>query len=190
MSLFEIMLIALGLAMDAFAVSVANGVIIREVKISHAIRFGLYFGIFQFAMPLIGWLIGMTFVDYIAVIDHWVAFVLLSFIGVNMLMDALAKDKNPIELRHNSEIMKWQNMTMMAIATSIDALAVGISFAVIYTDIIVSAVIIGVIAFIMSMLGVLLGKSLGRLFRRGAEIVGGLILIIIGTKILIEHLIY
>lgn len=189
MTIFEIFLIAIGLAMDAFAVSIANGVTIRDVKLSHAIKFGLYFGVFQFAMTIIGWLIGMTFADYINAIDHWVAFILLTVIGFNMIFEEINKvNKKDYNIQSDITFLKWNKMTMLAVATSIDALAVGVSFAVIYTNIILSAIIIGLIALIMSFVGVLIGNKLGKLLKKGAVIIGGIILIVIGIKILIEHI--
>lgn len=189
MGLLIIVMIAIGLAMDAFAVSLANGVIIKDVKFKDALIFGLYFGAFQLIMPIIGWGIGMTFASYITNIAHWVAFVVLTFIGGNMIWDTLFTKECNNKMHCKSDIMSWRNMTMLAIATSIDALAVGVSLAVVSSGIILSALIIGVIAFILSVAGVLLGNRLGRLFTKSAGIIGGVILIIIGIKILIEHLI-
>lgn len=182
-------MIAIGVAMDAFAVSVANGVIIKEVKIKHALYFGLYFGLFQFIMPILGWIIGMTFVDYISTIAHWVGFVLLGFIGSNMLYDSIKAKENTSTIS-DINILRWQNMTMLAIATSIDALAVGVSLAVFYSNILYSAIIIGIVAFIASFIGVFLGKRLGKLFKRSATIIGGAILLIIAFKILLEHIVF
>jgi putative Mn2+ efflux pump MntP len=189
MSFLEIIIIAFGLAMDAFAVSVASGVALNKVKPVYALRFGVYCGIFQFIMPLIGWLIGTTFADYITAIDHWVAFILLVFIGGNMLLEAFKKKKEDCEIKSDETILGWKNMTLLAVATSIDALAVGVGFAVMGAHIWLSASIIGLIAFGMAYIGVMLGKKLGCIFKKRAEIVGGLILIGIGLKILIEHLI-
>jgi len=190
MNYFEILLIALGLAMDASAVSVANGVALKEVNYKHALKFGLYCGVFQSVMPVLGWLIGMTFADYIMAISHWVAFILLAFIGGNMIFSALRKKKDEVKVNKDNEILRWQNLTMLAIATSIDAMAVGVSFAVLQdVNIWIASLIIGAVAFILSFLGVLLGKKLGKLFKSGAELIGGIILVLIGTKILIESLI-
>lgn len=189
MNFLEIILIAIGLAMDAFAVSVANGVILKEINKRNILMFGIYFGTFQFAMPLIGWLIGMTFADYLVTIDHWVAFVLLSYIGGNMIIESFKREDKNYIVKTDKEILRWQNMTILAIATSIDAMAVGVSLAVVSSgNILFSSIVIGIVAFILSSIGVLLGKKLGNIFKKSAEIIGGSILIMIGIKTLLEHI--
>ena len=185
MGFAEIFLIAIGLSMDAFAVSLANGIIIKKVTISDCFKFGLFFGVFQFIMPVIGWILGTTVSGYISMFDHWIAFLLLSFIGGKMIYESFKADDE-----EKDKPLNWKNMTILAVATSIDALAVGISFAVMETKIIISSVIIGVTAFIISFFGVVLGKKLGGKIKSGAEIFGGVILISIGLKILIEHLFF
>ena len=181
----EIFLIAVGLAMDAFAVSLANGIIIKKVKLTDCLKFGLFFGIFQFVMPIIGWVLGITISGYISMFDHWIAFLLLSFIGIKMIYESLKGDETKKE-----KPLNWKNMTILAISTSIDALAVGINFAVMGARVIISSVIIGVTAFIISFFGVILGKKLGNKIKSSAEVFGGIILISVGIKILIEHLFF
>jgi putative Mn2+ efflux pump MntP len=162
---------------------------LKEAGYSQALKFGAFCGAFQAIMPVLGWLVGMIFASYILEIGHFIAFILLVLIGGNMLINAFKKRKTQA-VCNDKEIMRWQNLTMLALATSIDAMAVGVSFAVISSvNIFLSALIIGAVAFMMSYLGVLLGKKLGKLFKSGAEVLGGIILIGIGVKILIEHLI-
>ena len=185
MNYTEIFLIAIGLSMDAFAVSLANGIIIKKIRLSDCLKFGLFFGIFQFIMPAIGWGLGTTVSGYISAFDHWIAFLLLGFIGVKMIYESLKSDDDGEE-----KSLGFVNMTILAIATSIDALAVGISFAVMETRIFISSIIIGITTFIISFSGVILGKRLGVKLKTGAEVFGGIILISIGLKILIEHLFF
>lgn len=184
------MFIALGLAMDAFSVAVTDGIIIKNLKFSNALKIGLFFGIFQAVMPCIGWLLGFGFIKYIKTIDHWVAFGLLAFIGINMIVESLkdddddkSSDKNPLDNKV---------LTVLAVATSIDALAVGITFATVgsYINIFVSAAVIGAVALVCSVVGVYIGKKFGDLFGGKAELAGGTVLLIIGLKILIEHLFF
>lgn len=187
MDIVSIILIAIGLAMDAFAVSIVSGITLQKPRASQAIVFGLFFGAFQFIMPLIGWYAGSYFTGYIELYAHWVAFLLLAIIGLKMIIESL---KNGIdeENKENNNIMTIQNLTLLAIATSIDALAVGVSFAALNTNILFAAAIIGVIAFFFSYCGVLLGKRLGILVGKKMETVGGIILVIIGLKILFENI--
>lgn len=188
MNTIEISLIALGLAMDAFAVSLANGVIIKNVKISHALTFGLYFGSFQCGMALLGWLAGRTFASYLSRFGPWIAFILLAMIGCNMIIEGVKRNKNGADESSvkNEDILKWSNMSMLAVATSIDALAIGVSLAIVNTYIVSTSIIIGLFAFILSLVGVLIGNKLNKVFKKNAEIVGGVILLIIAIKILIE----
>ena len=188
MGFFQTILISIGLAMDAFAVSVANGMALDRPKISHAVKFGVYFGIFQMGMALIGWWAGSSFADYIVGVAHWVAFILLTIIGVNMLIDGISKKKQNITKCTNEAILRFSNMVMLAVATSLDALAVGVGLAVVNINILYIALSIGVISFLLSAMGVILGKTLSKAFQKGAEILGGTILIAIGLKILLEHL--
>ncbi len=189
MNFFVILLIALSLAMDAFAVSVSNGIAIKNLKTKHAVKTGLYFGFFQFAMPLIGWALGTSFSNAISSIDHWVAFVLLGAIGGKMVWDACHND--PCDKQKNrsaQEVLTAKLLVVQAIATSIDALVVGVSFAMLQVNIWGACTIIGIVAFLLSFFGSLLGKKIGCFFQQKAAIAGGIILIGIGLKILLEHL--
>ena len=180
----SILFIALGLAMDAFAVSIASGLTIKESKIKHALMIGLSFGIFQAAMPVIGWACGSLFKDFIACIDHWIAFALLSIIGIKMIYESFSIKKKDKGL--NTQDLRI--LFILSIATSIDALAVGITLSFLDIAIIMPALIIGVITFILSFAGVFIGNKFGHFFENKIEAVGGMILIVIGIKILIEHL--
>lgn len=189
MGSFKIFIIAIGLAMDAFAVSVANGAVIKEVKLWQAIVFGLYFGIFQCCMAILGYTAGKFFADSLSQWGGWIAFFLLITIGCNMIIDAVRKHNNSeVVCKSVEDIMKWQNMTMLGIATSIDALVVGVGFAVISLQIFGAALIIGLCALIMSVLGVLLGNRMNKYLKNCAEVVGGIMLIAIAIKILIENI--
>lgn len=201
MDILSIILIAIGLSMDAFAVSVTNGIIIKDIKMGHALKIGLYFGAFQAVMPIIGWLAGSQFEEYIISIDHWIAFVMLAFIGGKMIWEAYGAEDNETETveemcevavsKQNTvceDPLRIGRLIVLAVATSIDALAVGISFAFLRVSIIQSAALIGMITFIICFAGVYIGNKCGCLLKRKAEIVGGLILICIGLKILLEHL--
>lgn len=184
MDLLSLIFTGVGLAMDASAVSIAKGMSLPKEKIkSYALKLGLAFGIFQGLMPLIGYLAGSAFSGYIQSVDHWVAFILLALIGLNMI-------KESREEKENEEVsdLSFKVILLLAVATSIDALAVGVSFAFLKVNIILASSIIAIVTFILSFVCVVIGKSLGTLFQKYAEIFGGLILIIIGAKILIEHL--
>lgn len=183
-----IFMTALGLAMDAFAVSVCKGISLQRIKLSHALRFGVFFGAFQFAMPLLGWFLASSFAEYIQAYDHWIAFILLAFIGGKMFKEGCEDDGE--EVCDEAEILSFRNMTVLAVATSIDAMAVGISFALIHVDVLSASAVIGVVAFALSAAGVLLGKKLGGVFQKGAEKFGGIVLILIGLRILIDHLFF
>jgi putative Mn2+ efflux pump MntP len=177
-------MLALGLAADAFAVSLSSGLAIRNLKINKALKIALFFGGFQALMPLIGWVAGLSLSDFISPIDHWVAFGLLSFIGARMIyestQDEISEKKiNPLDT---------YTLLTLSIATSMDALAVGIGFAFLKTSIFAPITAIGFITFFLSFIGVFLGHKFGNLFQNKIEIIGGLILILIGSKILIEHL--
>jgi len=188
LDILSTLLIAAGLAMDAFAVSLASAMTIRTPKASHALRFGLFFGFFQFLMPVLGWLLGSYFAGLITAYDHWVAFSLLAVIGARMIWESVKGDDETET--DEGRLLSFKNMLLLAIATSIDALAVGVSFAVVNTSIWFSSAVIGVVAFLFSFIGVLLGKRLGVLVGKRMEILGGVILIAIGVKILIEHLFF
>jgi len=188
MTFYSIVLIAFGLAMDAFAVSVSNGIAIPDFKFSQKVKMSIVFGLFQFLMPVLGFLLGRTIVDFIAFIDHWIAFALLSLIGGNMILEAFKKDAEG-EISMESTISN-KILIFQAIATSIDALIIGITFAVLEADIYFSSIIIGVVCFGLSFIGAVTGEKLGCIFKEKAEILGGVILIGIGLKTLIEHLLF
>lgn len=186
MGLVELVLIAVGLSMDAFAVSVCKGLGMKRLNMRTALVLALFFGGFQALMPTVGWLLGSQFLGFIEPIDHWIAFVLLAAIGAKMLWETVheedggsGEDTSRIDLRE---------FFVLAVATSIDALAVGISFAVLSVDIIPSASLIGVITFCFTLAGVAVGHFFGSRYEKPAGIVGGVVLILIGTKILLEHL--
>ncbi len=183
MGIIELIVLSIGLAMDAFAVSICKGLSMPRMKWKNAIIIGLYFGYFQALMPALGYLLGVNFQDRISNIDHWVAFILLAVIGINMIKEAISKDNDV----HNDSI-KFKDMIVLAIATSIDALAVGITFAFLNVNLILAISLIGVITFIISVLGVKVGNIFGDKYEKKAEFVGGIILILLGIKILLEHL--
>ena len=170
--------------MDAFAVSICKGLAMRTMNWKNAWKAGLYFGGFQALMPTLGYLLGSTFEQYITAVDHWIAFVLLCLIGGNMIREALSKDEEKLDASFS-----FKTMLLLAIATSIDALAVGITFALLPDVNIVAAVLfIGATTFILSAIGLKVGNVFGAKYKSKAELVGGIILILIGTKILLEHL--
>lgn len=180
-------LLGIGLSMDAFAVSVCKGLAVEKVKPSHMTTAGAWFGGFQMLMPLIGYFLGASFHSYIEKYDHWVAFLLLVLIGVNMLREALSKKDD--EEEDTDASFGFKTMFVMAVATSIDALAVGIALAMEpETNIWLSIACIGITTFLLSAAGVKIGSIFGNKFKRKAEITGGVILIFLGLKILLEHL--
>ncbi len=178
----ELFFIAVGLSMDAFAVSVCKGLSVRKLRPRHLLLAGLYFGGFQALMPVIGWLLGSRFETLIVSVDHWVAFGLLSLIGGNMIKESFSPEE---EMNDDFGV---KTMLLLAVATSIDALAVGITFAFLSVRILPAAGLIGVTTFLLSMAGVWIGQVFGARFKAGAERLGGVILILIGVKILLEHL--
>ena len=183
MGFISVLLIALSLAMDAFAVSVSNGIAVQSIRKRDCLKVALYFGVFQFIMPVIGYLLASGFEELIKSFDHWIAFLLLCAIGINMIRECEKEESCGCEELSNKKLV------LQAIATSIDALAVGISFAVIHDDkILFNSLIIGVVAFVLSFVGGLFGKGLGGIFQKSANRIGGIILICIGIKILYEHL--
>lgn len=182
--MLDICLIAVSLAMDAFAVSVSSGITVRGFHWRHALKLGFWFGSFQFAMPVLGWLLGSTVSGYVQAVGPYLAFAVLAVIGARMTWEAM---RSPCGGEGPGELT-IPRLAGLALATSIDALAVGVSMAFLEVDVLSSALVIGLVAFILSLLGGLLGRRLGCLFRRRAEIVGGLVLIGIGIKILLEHL--
>ena len=184
MSFVEILLIGIGLSMDAFSVSICKGLTTKRFSWKMALTCGLWFGLFQALMPLVGYFLGEQFEEYITAVDHWIAFGLLFLIGANMIREAVWGNEDH---EHNGALDP-KTMLLLAIATSIDALAVGISFACIQVKIWSSILIIGVTTFLFSILGVKIGNLFGSKFEKSAGIVGGIILILIGLKILLEHL--
>lgn len=187
MSILSIILIAIGLSMDAFAVALTTGMKTNDCNRNKiAIKAAVYFGVFQGIMPLIGWSLGIKFTSYIENIDHWIAFILLSIIGGKMIYEAL-KSKEEDE-KEEEDYTSNKRFLILAIATSIDALAVGVSFAFLNVNIITAVIIIALITFILSLIAVYLGRLLGEVLKSKAELAGGIILVIIGIKILVEHL--
>ena len=190
MGIIEIILIGVALSMDAFAVSIAKGLATGTPTWRHALCAGMWFGGFQALMPLLGYLLGSAFAELIAAVDHWIAFALLALIGGNMIREALSTGGDAEgEAEHDASFAP-KAMLFLAIATSIDALAAGIDFALLDVDIWLAIALIGAITFILSAAGLLFGGVLGERFRKGAQIAGGAVLIGIGIKILIEHLFF
>ena len=183
MSIFELFLLAVGLSMDAFAVAVCKGLATGKVRFRHMLIPGVWFGVFQALMPLIGYFLGSRFEKYIVSVDHWIAFVLLAGIGANMLREA-RKD----EAGDEDASLAVKVMLPLALATSIDALAVGVTFAFLQVRIVPAVSFIGVITFLLSMAGVKIGSIFGTKYKSKAELSGGVILILLGIKILLEHL--
>lgn len=189
MLLFMVLfLMGVGLSMDAFAVSVCKGLAMRKVNKKQAIVIGLFFGGFQALMPLLGWSLGIQFEQYITSIDHWIAFILLGFIGGKMIVEAVKPDDESVEVKEMDPPLNIKEMFALAIATSIDALAVGITFAFLGYPIVESIVIIGITTFVISIIGVYIGNFFGSMYKKKAELAGGIILVLLGNKILLEHL--
>lgn len=184
----ELFLLGIGLAMDAFAVSVCKGLGMRRLNKKQTLIIGLYFGGFQALMPLIGWLLGSQFQKYITSIDHWIAFILLGFIGGKMMIEAIREWNEEETVDVIDAPLDHKNMLVLAVATSIDALAVGITFAFLDTPIIEAITIIGITTMVISIIGVVVGNFFGSRYKSKAEFIGGLILILLGLKILLEHL--
>lgn len=183
MGFLELFLIAVGLAMDAFAVSVCKGLSMDKIKLKNALIIGGYFGIFQGGMPVLGYLLGVQFQSKITAIDHWIAFVLLALIGANMIRESLSKEEVTPDASVN-----FKTMIVLAVATSIDALAIGVTFAFLEVNIILAALLIAAVTFIISLGGVKIGNVFGVKYKSKAEFIGGLILILLGLKILLSHL--
>ena len=184
-------LMGVGLAMDAFAVSICKGLSMKKVKWQHATIIGLFFGGFQALLPFVGWLLGSQFEQYITKVDHWIAFGLLGIIGGKMLYEAIKGDEEEgcsCCNDKNADKLDLKELFILAIATSIDALAVGITFAFLKYPVVKAVTVIGVVTFIISMAGVYIGNFFGSRFKKKAEIAGGIILVGIGIKILLEHL--
>ncbi len=185
MSNVELLLLAVALAMDAFAVAVSEGIRMAKLRHAHALKVGFFFGVFQGIMPAIGYLAGMTVDEYIESVDHWIALGLLSFIGIRMIVEACRPEGCE---RQPACASNTRTLCVLSLATSIDALAVGISLAIQHENIVICSSVIGGITLVGCYLGVLVGRQLGCMFRKRAEIAGGIVLILIGIKILLEHL--
>ena len=183
MGMMELFLIAVGLSMDAFAVSVCKGLSLGKIKVKHMCIAGLWFGGFQALMPAIGYFFGSFFTDFITTFSHWIAFALLLIIGGNMVKEALGNEEEEMDAA-----MDMKSMFVLAIATSIDALAVGVSFAFMQVQIVWAVLFIGVITFVLSAIGVKVGCLFGTKYKSKAELAGGIVLILIGLKILLEGL--
>ena len=179
----QLFILSVGLAMDAFAVSICKGLSIRALKPRHALAVGAWFGAFQALMPAAGWLLGSAFTDLIESVDHWIAFVLLSLIGGNMIREAFSREEE-----ESDPSLAPVTMLLLAVATSIDALAVGVTFAFLGVDILPAVTLIGVCTFLISAAGVKIGNVFGSRYKSKAELAGGVVLVLIGVKILLEHL--
>lgn len=189
MGFVELFMIAVGLSMDAFAVSVCKGLGMRKVNYLHALVIALFFGAFQGLMPVLGWLLGTQFESYITSIDHWIAFGLLGFIGGKMIWDAFHEGEGGGESCDAGEPrLSIRELLVLAIATSIDALAIGITLAFLNVDIAAAAVLIAITTFALAFIGVVIGNRFGSKYQKRASIFGGVVLIAIGVKILLEHL--
>ena len=184
MDFLSLFILAVGLSMDAFAVAVCKGLALKKIAFRHALTVGLWFGIFQALMPLLGYLLAAQFKDAIAAYDHWIAFILLALIGGNMIREAVFEK----EEAETDGALSFRSMLPLAVATSIDALAVGVTFAFLDVRIVPSVTLIGVTTLILSMLGVKAGSLFGAKYEQKAEILGGVILILLGVKTLLEHL--
>ena len=182
MGILELIILSIGLAMDAFAVSICKGLSVKKVKPKHYLIVGGYFGGFQALMPLVGYLLGISFQQFIVSIDHWIAFILLGIIGINMIKGSFEDDENV------NASFSFKDMLPLAVATSIDALAVGITFAFLQVNIALAVTLIGVITFIFSAVGIKIGVIFGDKFKNKAELLGGVVLILIVLKILLDHL--
>ena len=182
MHLSELIIIAIGVSMDAFAVSICKGLSVRSLQPKHACLTALWFGGFQALMPLIGYFLGVSFADFVSSVDHWIAFVLLGIIGGNMIKESFSKDECDY-----SPDFSFKTMLSLAVATSIDALAIGVSFAFLRVNIWTSVLIIGLTTGAFSALGVCIGKFFGCRYKSKAEFTGGFILVAMGVKILLEH---
>lgn len=183
MGLIEIILSGIALAMDAFAVSICKGLTLKKMEISKALICGIYFGVFQALMPLIGYFIGKSFITFIESFDHWIAFAILAIIGINMIRESFSKEEVDPDFSAKA-------MLILALATSIDALTMGLSFSMVdlRVNIFVAVTIIGVITFVLSGLGVFIGNIFGSRFNKVAQIIGGVCLVLIGVKVLLDGL--
>ena len=188
MTFIELFLIGVGLSMDAFAVAICQGLSMTRIKWGHALTVGLYFGGFQALMPFIGWMLGSQFAGRIQQYDHWIAFILLVLIGGNMIREALSGDEEDAAQAETDLRLDHKKLFLMAIATSIDALAIGVTFAFLETAILPAIGIIGCTTFCISVAGVVVGCWFGARYKKRAEITGGAILVLLGVRILLEHL--
>lgn len=190
MSFLSVFIIGIGLSMDAFAVSLAKGFCLKKDILKYAFKISFLFGVFQAIMPLIGWFAGTYFENYIKSIDHWIAFILLGFLGGKMILESIKEfnSNDESELACDRDTLSFKSLIVLAVATSIDALAVGISFGFLNVNIIPSILIIGLTTFILCFIAVVIGKKLGESLQKYSELIGGVILVIIGIKILLEHL--
>ena len=188
MTFIELFLIGVGLSMDAFAAAICQGLFMTRIKWGHALTVGLYFGGFQALMPFIGWMLGSQFADRIQQYDHWIAFILLVLIGGNMIREALSGDEEDAAQAETDLRLDHKKLFLMAVATSIDALAIGVTFAFLETAILPAIGIIGCTTFCISVAGVAVGCWFGARYKKRAEITGGAILVLLGVRILLEHL--
>ncbi|WP_273419540.1 manganese efflux pump MntP family protein [Veillonella caviae] len=185
MSIIEIILISIGLAMDAFGVSIGKGLTMPKGSNGKKIVLAALFGGFQFVMPLIGWAIGRQFIDIIAEFDHWIIFVLLGYLGISMIRESY-NDESDEEAENNN--LGFGEMMVLSVATSLDAMAVGLTFAFMDINVWFASGMIGIITFLISLIGIYMGRFMGQFVGRYAELIGGAVLILIGTKILMQHL--
>lgn len=183
MGIAELMIIAVGVSMDAFAVSICKGLSVSEVRPAHALKTVVWFGGFQALMPVIGYFLGVSFADMVSSVDHWIAFILLGIIGANMIRESFEKE----ECCRKDSDFSFSTMLALALATSIDALAIGVSFAFLHVNIWIAVICIGLVTGAFSAAGVFVGNSFGRKYKSKAEVAGGIILILMGIKILVEH---
>lgn len=183
MNILKLLFIAVSLSADAFAVSVCKGLNMKKINYKHAFIIGGFFGVFQAVMPLIGWAVGRQFASIVTSVSHWIAFALLAFVGIKMLVEAIKDSAEEIP-----EGLDYKELSLLAVATSIDALAVGVVFAFENVKIVPSVLVIGCTTFVLSVLGVVVGNRFGAKYNKGAQITGGVILILLGAKILLEGL--
>lgn len=186
MTIAEILIFAVGVSMDAFAVSICKGLSVHKVQPAHVVKSGLWFGGFQALMPLIGYFLGISFADFVTDVDHWIAFVLLGIIGGNMIKESYQKD----DAEDVSSDFSVKTMLAMAVATSVDALAIGVSFAFLKVNIAVAVTVIGLTTALVSGAGILIGNFFGSRWKSKAEFAGGFILVAMGLKILVDHLMF
>ncbi|MCR5397165.1 MAG: manganese efflux pump MntP family protein [Lachnospiraceae bacterium] len=188
MSGIELVLLSVGLAMDAFAVAICKGLAMNRVNVKQCLVIALFFGGFQAGMPVLGWLLGSTFANKIKMVDHWIAFLLLGYIGVKMISDGIKEWKEETKVEEMDPPLDLKELLILAVATSIDALAVGITFSFLEVAIATAAAVIGIITFVISAGGVYVGNIFGERYKTKAQITGGVILVILGLRILITHL--